>query len=147
MIRLREIFVAILCAILSASTGALADTEQSPSATAKPRPNKSALSHLMSLPVSLAGVCAGVAVGTPICYVRKLHQEVRESSHGLAGSIVNDENHKFLLIPAGLVWLPVSLVITTLEAPGYALKDAWMADKPFSKEQFSLGEIDAPQKQ
>ncbi len=34
--------------------------------------------------------------------------------------------------------------MTALEAPAYSLRGAYMADKPFSKEQFSLTELDPP---
>lgn len=93
-------------------------------------------------PKAIAGLCTGFVIGIPICFARKLPQETKEGAHGIVGSIVKDGNNKFLLVPATLIYLPAACVFLTLEAPSYALRDAYMADKPFSKEQFSLGELD-----
>jgi hypothetical protein len=45
------------------------------------------------------------------------------------------------LLPAGAFWLPFALATSIMEAPVYAVRNSWMAEKPFSKEQFSLGEM------
>ena len=103
---------------------------------------KSAASHITALPRAIAGFCAGVVVGTPICFARKFPQEVKNGAHGFIGSIGSTEDSKLLFIPACVAWVPVALVITSVEAPGYAVKDAYTAEKAFSKEQFSLGELD-----
>ena len=96
------------------------------------------------MPKAIAGFCAGVVVGTPICFARKLPQEISEGAHGLAGSIKPDTKNKFLIHSAGLFWLPAAGIVSALEVPGYAIKDAWMAEEPFSKDQFSLGQLDKP---
>jgi hypothetical protein len=112
-------------------------------ATTSSAPTKKAsASHLSMMPKAIAGFCAGVVVGTPICFARKLSQEMSEGAHGLAGSIKYDTKNKFLIHAAGLVWLPAAGIVSLLEAPGYAIKDAWMAEEPFSKDQFSLGQLD-----
>ena len=119
---------------------------QSPSRAADPQTTgaqgKSGTGRLASLPKAVAGCCAGAIIGAPICFVRKFPKEVSEGAHGFVGSITSDDNNKLLFIPACVLWLPVASVVTALEAPGYALKDAYTADKPFEKEQFSLGEMD-----
>jgi hypothetical protein len=103
---------------------------------------KSRASHIVALPKAIVGFCAGAIVGTPICFVRQFPKEVTQGAHGFVGSIVSNENNKLLFLPACVLWLPVAGVVTTLEAPGYAVKDAYTAEKAFSKEQFSLGELD-----
>ncbi len=103
---------------------------------------KGSASHLVALPKAIAGFCAGAVVGTPICFARKFPHEVTEGAHGLLGSIVTDDDKKVLLIPACVVWMPVAGIVTALESPGFAMKDAYTAEKSFSKEQFSLGAME-----
>jgi hypothetical protein len=76
--------------------------------------------------------------GVPIAMVRRYaHAEV-DGAHGMVG----DTENKFLLIPAGILWLPFAACLGVMEAPGCALKNSFYNfDKPFSKEQFSLGEM------
>lgn len=120
-----------------AATGSDVDDVQN-----KAPSNKENGRWLLRGPKAIAGCCAGFVIGTPICFARKLPQETKDGAHGIVGSIVKDNNNKFLLVPATLVYLPAACVALTLEAPTYALKDAYMANKPFSKEQFSLGKLD-----
>ncbi len=101
--------------------------------------------RLASWPLSIAGFACGTVVGTPICFVRKLPSEWHNLAYGFTGSITDNQN-KLLSIPAGIAWLPFSATAALMEAPVYAFKDAYMAEKPFSKEQFSLGQLDAPNK-
>jgi hypothetical protein len=88
-----------------------------------------------SVPKRTLGFFAGAVVGTPVCVVRKFKDEEINGTRGIAG----DTSNPLLLIPAGAFWLPLALLYTGMEAPAYAIKNSWMADKPFSKEQFSLG--------
>lgn len=103
---------------------------------------KNCSSRLAGWSKSIVGFCAGAIVGTPICFLRKFPSEVSEGAHGFVGSITSNDNNKLLLVPACVAWLPVAGVVSALEAPGFALKDAYTADKPFSKEQFSLGQME-----
>jgi hypothetical protein len=103
---------------------------------------KGTASHLVALPKAIAGFFTGAIIGTPICFVRKFPQEVNQGAHGFVGSIKDHDDNKLLLIPASIAWLPVAGFITALEAPAYAVKDAYIAKTAFSKEQFSLGELD-----
>jgi hypothetical protein len=97
--------------------------------------------RLLAFPKAIAGFCVGALVGTPICFVRKFPSEVTEGAHGFVGSIGSNDSKKLLFVPACVAWMPVAGVVSALEAPGFALKDAYTAEKPFSKEQFSLGEL------
>jgi hypothetical protein len=103
---------------------------------------KGAFRTLFGMPKTIAGVCSGIVIGTPVCFIKKLPQETLEGGRGFVGSIIPNENNKLLLIPACAAWLPVATVMAAIESPGYALRDSWMAEKPFSKEQFSLTELD-----
>jgi hypothetical protein len=98
-------------------------------------------SRLVAWPKAIAGFCAGAIVGTPICFVRKFPSEVTQGAHGFVGSLGSNDNKKLLFVPACVAWLPVAGVVSAMEAPGFALKDAYTAEKPFSKEQFSLGDL------
>ena len=131
------LLIGAVCTIFASISPAGADDPKTTRVQAK-----SAVSLLITFPKAIAGFFAGVAVGTQICFVRKLPQEVSTGAHGFVGSVVKDDNNKFFLVPACALWLPCAAFITTLEAPAYALKDAYRAEKPFSKEQFSLGELD-----
>lgn len=102
---------------------------------------KSMGARVASWPLCIAGFTCGTVVGTPICFVRKLPSEVKNLAHGFVGSITDHES-KFFLIPVGIFWLPFAGTAALMEAPVYAFKDAYMAEKPFSKEQFSLGQLD-----
>jgi hypothetical protein len=120
----------------------LAAGSQAQGPTNSSKPTKSVPARLANVPVCAAGFCTGFVVGTPVCFARKLKQEVSEGAHGLVGSIVTDNNNPALLVPAGIFWFPAAMFVAGMEAPAYAWRDAWMADKPFSKEQFSLGNLD-----
>jgi hypothetical protein len=132
-------FASLLAAVVTCSltTPAWADDSKTGNSQANTR-----ASHFVALPKALAGFCAGVVVGTPVCYLRKFPKELTGGAHGLAGSIVENEDNKLLFVPACVAWLPVALVITAVEAPAYAVKDAYTAEKSFSKEQFSLAALD-----
>ena len=88
------------------------------------------------------GFCLGLIIGTPICFARKLPQETIKGARGLVGSIVDNDSIPWLVAPAAVCWLPPATIISLVEAPAYAWRNAWMADQPFSKEQFSLGTLD-----
>jgi hypothetical protein len=106
---------------------------------------KTGAARIAAWPVCVAGFACGAIVGIPICFVRKLPDEFHNLAHGFVGSITDNEK-KYFLIPAGIAWLPFSASAALIEAPAYAWKNAYMAEKPFSKEQFSLGQMDDPAK-
>ena len=150
-------FIAALAAICVASlyiypVWADSDPANSPSAASSPstaNPTSSAGSpsaasstkapgNWASLPKKTIAFLVGAVVGTPICAVRKSIDEAKDGTHGMVG----ETDKKQLIIPATLFWLPFAVVTGTLEAPCYAVINSLEnADKPFSKEQFSLGEM------
>jgi len=100
--------------------------------------------HLLRLSGSVAGCCAGFVVGTPICFVKILANETDYGAHAITDGFTDDNGSKLLLVPATIMWLPAATLTSLLEAPCYSLKHAVSADKPFSKEQFSLYELESP---
>jgi len=136
MRKLVTISLACICITLS---GAAASADSA--ATQSPPPKKSL--HLASVPKAIAGFCAGFVVGVPVCFAKKLPQEAIEGARGVLGSISDKaEDNKFLLGTTFAICLVPAGLVTCLDAPMYSLRNAWMADKPFSKEQFSLTELD-----
>lgn len=132
----------VVTSITCVSTNpAWADDPNAIKPTAATQP-KSGASHLVAWPKAVAGFCAGAIIGTPICFVKKFPKEASDGAHSFVGSIGNNDNKKLLYIPVYAAWLPVASFITLCEAPGYAIRDAYMAEKPFSKEQFSLVPLD-----
>jgi hypothetical protein len=131
----------IISATAAASPAWADDQTQGSTAATPAAAPKSMGARIASWPLCIAGFTCGTIVGTPICFVRKLPAEVRNLAHGFVGSITEKES-KLLLIPVGIAWLPFAGTAALMEAPVYAFKDAYMAEKPFSKEQFSLGELD-----
>ncbi|MBU6454249.1 MAG: hypothetical protein KGS72_20900 [Cyanobacteria bacterium REEB67] len=101
--------------------------------------------RLSAAPANAAGFLFGTVVGTSVCMVRKFPQELREQAHTIAGSFTDKES-KLLLVPATLVGIIPAGFISLCEAPVYSFRDAWMAEKPFSKEQFSLTALDPPER-
>src|SRR5271170_3057385 len=84
-ISMHHSFVSSMAAICFACTSfspAWADDPKTTNVQAK-----SGAWHLVALPKAIAGFCAGVVVGTPICFARKFPQEVSAGGHGLLGSI------------------------------------------------------------
>ena len=123
------------------SVKSVADNTAQSSSSSKPSQNSSS-----GTPFGLAmipGVCLGTAVGLPVCLFRRLGHDIVEGAHGMVG----DTNNKLLLVPAAALWSPLAFCTAAMECPVYAIRDAWMAEKPFSKEQFSLGEMPAYDKQ
>jgi hypothetical protein len=132
--------VGLVCGSIPAARADDPNATNAPAATNAQ--TKSGGSHLGSLPKAIAGFCAGAIVGTPICFVRKFPKELNDGAHSFVGSIGSNDNKKLLFIPAYVAWIPFAGFISLVEAPAYAVKDAYTAEKPFSKEQFSLGELD-----
>jgi hypothetical protein len=57
--------------------------------------------------------------------------------------MVGDTDDKFLQAAAGTFWFPLGVMTGVCEAPFSALKRSYTnSDKPFGKDQFSLGHID-----
>lgn len=91
---------------------------------------------LGELPKRALGVVCGTIVGTPVNVIRR---PIAEEKYGIR-SMVKDTEKKRLTIPAAIFYFPFAVTVGVLESPASALKRSVLnADKPFSKEQFSLG--------
>ena len=126
----------LVAACLTSMAPVLADGQSKPAAT-KNSPSSTSNALLM-----VPGFVAGFFVGMPIYFVRKLPHDIAEQTHGIVGTVVKDENNKVLAVPALAFALPMAAIVVALETPVCSLHNAWMAEKPFSKEQFSLGDLD-----
>lgn len=100
-------------------------------------PAKSSSSSLLSAPLAVMGICAGFVVGSPIAIARRFVHDEKSGTRGIAG----DTSNPWLLAPAAVISLPFAAISGFCEGPVYAFRNSYMADKPFSKEQFSLGEM------
>lgn len=104
----------------------------------QPQSRKVSGLHLLKLPKAIAGFCAGFVVGTPVCFVKKMPGEISDGAHGIVDGVTDNNDNKLLFITAAILWLPAASITSLVEAPCYSLRNAWKADKPFSKEQFSI---------
>ena len=91
------------------------------------------------LPTAAVSFTAGVLVGTPIAVVRKCMTEGVKATKELTGETSNP----FILIPVGLIGFPGGMMTGTLygfyEGPKNAAANCF--SDPFSKDSFSLGDI------
>jgi|SRR5271156_1807860 len=116
------------------------DSSNAP-ASAAPAPSAPAKKHygLSALPLRVCSIVTGTIVGTPVCMLRCSVWEEKYATKGMVG----DTDDKFLQTAAGTFWLPLGAMTGVCEAPFSALKRSYAnSDKPFSKDQFSLGHID-----
>jgi hypothetical protein len=106
---------------------------------AKPTSTSSSqgLTGAAAIPKKMLGFVFGAAVGTPVNVVRRT---VWEEKQGVRG-IVGDHNNKAAVVSAGAFWAPFSVFLGTCEAPFFGpVNSLKNVNKPFSKEQMSLGE-------
>jgi len=90
------------------------------------------------LPLYLVGIATGACVGMPISLVRRTVWEEKQGIQGLCG----DSKNKVAIVSAGAFWLPFSVFLGAAEAPVMGpVNSLRNYDKPFSKEQFSLGAL------
>ena len=120
-------------------------------APAKPKPKAAAKSNsradevvdvLKSSTVRMSSVAAGSLLGWPIAAARMVVREDTEQAKAIpyAGESQNPAWHWF----SRVVVIPTSMFSGIVASPFVSAVDAWKAtdDKPFSKECFSLGEMD-----
>ncbi|HEY9786471.1 MAG TPA: hypothetical protein V6D17_13775 [Candidatus Obscuribacterales bacterium] len=90
------------------------------------------------VPVKLVSFSAGALVGTPIAVVRMTSKNTVQATKDISGKDANPIKVGF----ASLLGLPIGVVTGTVEGGYYGMENAAIhTDKPFSKEQFSLGEL------
>jgi hypothetical protein len=122
--------------VASPSKSTAAPSKSAAAAGTKPQP-KSDFS-VLSIPKYTVGVIAGTIVGVPVNLVRRTIWEEKLGIKGLCG----DSTNKFAQASAGAFWLPFSLFLAGCETPVCSpVTSLRYYDKPFSKEQFSLGPL------
>jgi hypothetical protein len=121
----------------STTSGGAARTVAQAQTTASTKKAKKSFS-IGQLPVYLAGIATGAAVGMPVSLVRRSIWEEKQGIQGLCG----DSKNKLAIISAGAFWLPFSAFLGAAEAPVMGpVNSLKNYDKPFSKDQFSLGAL------
>lgn len=119
----------ILVSSLCFSQGCLAD--------GSPKASSPSTGSTTNIPLMGIGICSGFILGTPVCIARRFVHDDIQDSKGLVG----DTENPLKLIPGILVSLPFAAFTSFCEGPVYAFRNSYMAEKPFSKEQFSLGDM------
>ena len=90
-------------------------------------------------PVKVVAFGTTAVVGTPVAVVRMSAKNSCESTKSIAG----DKGNPLVTGMAALAGVPFGIFTGTLEGSYYGMKNAAMnTDKPFSKDAFSLGDLD-----
>ncbi|HNB24505.1 MAG TPA: hypothetical protein PKZ32_18945 [Candidatus Melainabacteria bacterium] len=93
----------------------------------------------LMLPVKVVAFGTTAVVGTPVAVVRMSAKNSCESTKSIAG----DKGNPLVTGMAALAGVPFGIFTGTLEGSYYGMKNAAMnTDKPFSKDAFSLGDLD-----
>lgn len=95
------------------------------------------LSVIVGMPLKAASVATTLVVGTPIAVARKIGNNTCDMTKAVAG----DDSNPLMTGAVGLFVAPVGVIAGTAEGGFYGVKNSMVhVDKPFSKDQFSLGE-------
>lgn len=102
------------------------------------------LASTLLLPVRVAALGTGIAVGTPIATVRSMADAYLQQQENVAHNILGGGNEPdpITSIVAGVAVLPTSAAVGLLQGLHEGTKNAVdnCMDKPFSLESFSLGD-------
>ncbi len=136
----KVIAIALLAGALAACSLARAGAEEaatSPPSQSAAKPSQS--SPGAGLPARFVSFLAGVVVGTPIAIARKTARAVVADTKELVG----ERTTPWLVVPVGMFTTPWALLTGTVEGAYAGPVDGWVysADKAFSKDSLSLGEM------
>ncbi len=96
------------------------------------------LSVVVGMPLKGASVATSMVIGIPVAILRKSTENTKDETNKLAG-----DNGNFVMKGlAGLVGLPIGIVSGTIDGSQSGFKNSLKCDKPFTKEQFSFGDLD-----
>lgn len=95
-------------------------------------------SKIFGLPIKGASIATGMAVGVPVAIVRKSCSNTKEHTNKIAG----DDAGMIKKGLASIVGLPMGIVTGTFAGSQAGFKNSLKCDKPFSKEQMSLDDLD-----
>ena len=96
------------------------------------------LSVVVGMPMKGASVATSMVVGIPVAIVRKSTEATKDQTKKVAGDNANPVMTGF----SALVGLPIGIMSGTIDGSRTGFKNALKCDKPFTKEQFSLGDLD-----
>jgi hypothetical protein len=96
------------------------------------------LSVVVGMPLKGASVATAMVVGVPVAIARKTAQNTKEQTKKVAGDSSNPVMTGF----AALVGVPIGLVSGTIDGSQAGFKNSIKCDKAFTKEQFSMGDLD-----
>ncbi len=96
------------------------------------------LSVVVGMPLKGASVATSMVVGVPVAIVRKSAQNTKEQTQKVAG----DNANPFMTGFAAIVGLPIGMVSGAIDGSQSGFKNSLKCDKAFSKEQFSMGDLD-----
>ena len=106
--------------------------------TTDANPTKQASGTKVAMPTRIAGCIAGTFVGIPVCMVRRSKFENWYAVHSMVGNTGN----KAARVTLRVLWAPFAVITGVCEAPADGTVNAIRySSKPFSKDQFSLGEL------
>lgn len=118
-------FLSVLTVSVFAVTPALADDD-------------GVLSVVVGMPIKGASVATSMVIGVPVAIIRKSAENTKDQTKKIAG----DNANPVMTGLSALVGLPIGLVSGTIDGSQAGFKNSLKCDKPFSKEQFSLGDLD-----
>lgn len=97
------------------------------------------LSEVTKFPMTMTSFVAGTVLGTPIAVGRKVMNNTKETCDNMAG-----DKGMAMKAACGVVALPVGLFTGSLEGMYLGPKNALYnsGESPFSKDCFSLGDLD-----
>ncbi len=94
---------------------------------------------IVKFPITLTSFAAGTAIGTPIAMIRKSSADTKEYADKWSG-----DGGMIKKAGAGMVALPAGIVRGSFEGAILGPKNAWKnsSENPFSKDCFSMGDLD-----
>ncbi len=96
------------------------------------------LSVVVGMPLKGASVATSMVIGIPVAIVRKSAEATKEQTKKVAGDKANPVMTGF----SALVGMPIGIMSGTIDGTKKGFKNSLKCDKPFTKEQFSLGDLD-----
>ncbi len=134
MMKISITYLALACCFTASIAPVFAD--DAAAATSDPS-RKITSSSKASVPARILGAIVGTVVGTPVCMVRRTIWDTKDGIRGIVG----ETDNKLAIYSAGAFWFPFGMTSGVLSGPFYSFKHSMCnTDKPFSKEQFSLGD-------
>ena len=131
--------LALAMLLLGNTAASAADDPKATPAPAAKTSSSAGSDGIGKYPARALSFILGAAVGIPVAIVKKTPGEVMTATKDLVG----ETDNPFILVPAGIVFgVPAGLLSGTLLGTFVGAKNALFSDEPFSKESFSLDDLD-----